>query len=58
MECCISEHTNYHTRLVNDYTSNLQNRRDFCNISLPTSCCFIDTITKNFCIYRCIDREP
>lgn len=58
MVCYISEHTNYHRRLVSDYSSNLQNRRDFCNISLPTSCCFTDIITKNFCIYRRSFKHP
>lgn len=31
----------------------LQNRRDVSGTGLPTSCCFTDIATKNFCTYRC-----
>lgn len=41
------------TVVTDSLTDEIQNRRDICDVRLPTFCCFIDTITGNFCIYRC-----
>lgn len=46
------EHRNYQRRLVSDYLIHeIQNRRDICNVGLPTFYCFTDTVTKKFCFH-------